>query len=113
MAQVALNKFLTIRAGVTTSNVGIYTAPTGVASIVLLAQVTNVGTGSSTSTVTASHSRSGSDIRVLKDGPVPANDAISLVTGRLILETGDIFKVQGSSNNTMEILLSVLESAKR
>ena len=44
MAQVALNKFLTIRAGVTTSNVGIYTCPTGVASIVLLAQVTNLGT---------------------------------------------------------------------
>lgn len=113
MAQVALNKFLTIRAGVTTSNVGIYTCPTGVASIVLLAQVTNVGTAGSTSTVTASHSRSDVDFRLIKNGPVPANDALSLLTGRLILETGDIFKIQGSDNGTMEILLSVLESAKR
>ena len=113
MAQVALNKFLTIRSSITTDNVGIYTAPTGVASIVLLAQVSNVGTGTSTNSVTAAHSRSNVDFRVIKDGPVPANDALSLISGRLILETGDVFKVQGSANNTMEIVLSVLESAKR
>ena len=113
MAQVALNKFLTVRAGVTTNSVGIYTAPTGVATIVLLAQVSNVGTGSSTHTVTASHSRGGVDVRLVKETPVPVNDSVSLLTGRLILETGDVFKIQGSANNTMEIVLSVLESAKR
>jgi len=113
MAQIALNKFLTIRHNVTTSNVGIYTAPTGVASIVLLAQVSNVGTGTSTQTVTASHSRDSVDARLVKETPIPANDSTSLLAGRLILETGDIFKVQGSTDNTMEIVLSVLESAKR
>lgn len=113
MAQIALNKFLTIRHNVTTSNVGIYTAPTGVASIVLLAQVSNVGTGTSTQTVTASHSRDSVDARLVKETPIPANDSTSLLAGRLILETGDIFKVQGSADNTMEIVLSVLESAKR
>ena len=113
MAQIALNKFLTIRHNVTTSNVGIYTAPTGVASIILLAQVSNVGTGTSTQTVTASHSRSSVDARLVKDTPIPANDSTSLLSGRLILETGDIFKVQGSVDGTLEIVLSVLESAKR
>ena len=113
MAQVALNKFLTVRAGVTTNSVGIYTAPTGVASIVLLAQVTNVGTGSSTSCVTASHSRNSEDFRLIKDGPVPASDTLNLISGRLILETGDSFKIQGNYNGTMEVILSVLESAKR
>lgn len=113
MAQIALNKFLTIRHNVTTSNVGIYTAPTGVASIILLAQVSNVGTGTSTQTVTASHSRDSVDARLAKDTPVPANDSTSLLSGRLILETGDIFKVQGSTDDTLEIVLSVLESAKR
>ena len=113
MAQIALNKFLTIRHNVTTSNVGIYTAPTGVASIILLAQVSNVGTGTSTQTVTASHSRDSVDARLVKETPIPANDSTSLLAGRLILETGDIFKVQGSTDNTMEIVLSVLESAKR
>ena len=97
MAQIALNKFLTIRHNVTTSNVGIYTAPTGVASIILLAQVSNVGTGTSTQTVTASHSRDSVDARLVKETPIPANDSTSLLAGRLILETGDIFKVQGST----------------
>ena len=113
MAQIALNKFLTIRHNVTTSNVGIYTAPTGVASIILLAQVSNVGTGTSTQQITASHSRDSVDTRLAKETPIPANDSTSLLSGRLILETGDIFKVQGSADNTMEIVLSVLESAKR
>ena len=113
MAQIALNKFLTIKHNITTANVGIYTAPTGVASIVLLAQVSNVGTGTSTQTVTASHTRDSVDARLVKETPIPANDSTSLLSGRLILETGDIFKVQGSTNNTMEIVLSVLESAKR
>jgi hypothetical protein len=110
---LALNVFKTITKVATTNAVGIYTAPTGVASIVLLAQVTNVGTGSSTFTVTASHSRDNQDFRLIKDGPVPANDALNLISGRLILETGDVFKVQGNYNGTMEVILSVLESAKR
>jgi hypothetical protein len=113
MAQIALNKFLTIRHNITTSNVGIYTAPTGVASIVLLAQVSNVGTGSSVPTVTAAHSRSSVDARLVKQTPVPPNDSVNLLSGRLILETGDVFKIQGSVDGTMEIVLSVLESAKR
>ncbi len=41
MAVVALNKFRTIRYNVTTTNTGIYTCPAGVASIVILSQVTN------------------------------------------------------------------------
>jgi hypothetical protein len=113
MAQIALNKFLTIRHNVTTSSVGIYTAPTGVASIILLAQVSNVGTGTSTQTVTASHNRDSIDARLVKDAPVGANDSLSLLSGRLILETGDIFKIEGSVDGTLEIVLSVLESAKR
>jgi hypothetical protein len=42
MAVVALNKFRSIRVGITTENVGIYTCPIGVASIIILSQVTNV-----------------------------------------------------------------------
>ena len=44
MAAVALNTFKTVRHLVTDSNVGIYTSPIGVASIILFAQGTNVAT---------------------------------------------------------------------
>ena len=59
MAVVALNKFRSIRVGITTENVGIYTCPIGVASIIILSQVTNVSSGAALSTynVTAYHSR--------------------------------------------------------
>ena len=45
MAVVALNKFRTIRVPIKTTNVGIYTCPIGVASIVILSQVTNISSG--------------------------------------------------------------------
>jgi len=112
MAAIPLNQFKTIRHEITTSNVGIYTAPTGVASIILYAQVSNVGAGSTTYTVTASHSRSGSDFEIVKDGYVPSNDSLVLLDGKLVLETGDVFKVQGNENGVMKLVVSILESAK-
>jgi ribose 5-phosphate isomerase RpiB len=47
MAVIALNKFRTIRVGITTNLVGIYTCPTGVATIIILSQVTNVAAAGS------------------------------------------------------------------
>lgn len=116
MAAVALNTFKTIRSGITTSNVGIYTCPTGVASIVLLVNVTNTGTGTTTYTVTASHSRSTespNDYLISNAFPVPANDSANLIPdGRLVLESGDIIKIKANENNVLNVVLSVLETAK-
>ena len=55
MAAVALNTFKTIRHELTTSTVGIYTAPIGVASIVVSAQIANVSTGTTTYLTTFSN----------------------------------------------------------
>jgi hypothetical protein len=120
MAAVALNKFRTLRVGITTNNVGIYTCPIGVASIVILSQVTNISTGSATSTytVTAHHSRSkeapDSDYKFANSVPVPPNDSYNLVSdGRMALETGDVIKIQSNENNALSLILSVLETAKQ
>jgi hypothetical protein len=117
MAVVALNTFRTIRRRITTNNVGIYTCPTGVATIILLAQVTNVSTGATTYTVTATHSRaseSPSDFNFANNALVPPNDSINLVPdGRLALETGDTIKIQSNANNELNIVLSILETAKQ
>jgi len=41
------------------------------------------------------------------------NDSVSLVPdGRLALETNDIIKVQATGNDELNIVLSVLETAK-
>jgi hypothetical protein len=116
MAAVALNSFKTIRKDITTSAVGIYTCPVGVSAIVILAQVTNT-TSSTTSQITAFHSRaseSPSDYKFANGSYVPPNDSINLVPdGRLALETNDVIKIQASGNNELNIVLSILETAKQ
>lgn len=121
MAAVALNTFKTIRSGITTEMVGIYTCPIGVASIVTLALVTNVSTGSSVHTVTVVHSRTNplnpldqTDYRVAYNASVPPNDSLNIISdGRLVLETNDILKIQADENGELEFILSVLENAKQ
>jgi hypothetical protein len=115
MAAVALNKFRTLRVGLSTNLVGIYTCPIGVASIVILSQVTNVSSG--VCSVTAVHSRnteSPADYKFANQVPIPQNDSYSLVAdGRLALETNDVIKIQATENNSLELVLSVLETAKQ
>ena len=117
MAAIALNKFRTIRVGVTTENVGIYTCPTGVASIIILCQVTNVSIANSTHNVTAFHSRSSespADYRFANQISVPANDSVNLIPdGRLVLETSDVIKIKADANSKLELVLSILETAKQ
>lgn len=116
MAAIALNTFKTIRAGLTTSYVGIYTCPIGVASVVLLAQVTNISVGSTAYTVSAVHSRddeSPTDYEFANALTIPPNDSANLVPdGKLVMETGDTIKVKSNANSAINIILSVLETAK-
>lgn len=119
MAAIALNKFRTIRVGVTTNNVGIYTCPIGVSSIVILSQVANISTGvaRSTYTVTAAHSRPSEPINdyvFINSVPIPPNDSINLVSdGRMALETNDTIKIYSNQDGVLNLVLSVLETAKQ
>lgn len=122
MAAIALNRFKTIRVGITTEMVGIYTCPIGVASIIILSQVTNVSTAGTTYNVTAVHSRDlviqpseiKADYKFANEVDIPPNDSVSLIPdGRLALETYDVIKIQGNENGVLELILSVLETAKK
>jgi hypothetical protein len=113
MAAVALNTFRTIRYKITTGKVGIYTAPIGVASIIISAQITNVSTGTTTYTSTFSHYRgNGGEYDLIKNGAVPANDALLPLGARLVLETDDEIRVSANENGVLSIVMSVLETAK-
>lgn len=94
MAIAPLNKFITIAVPVAPGEQTIYTAPTGVSSIVLYASVSNVGVNTyptvtfthrrkSTASKTAGNTR---NIRVIKNGEIPPQDALVIVDGRLVLE---------------------------
>ena len=114
MAAVALNTFKTVRHLVSDSNVGIYTSPIGVASIVLYAQATHVANDESVYFINFSHARPDEPVQfeIIKDGPVIPNDALNLLTGRLVLETGDELRVSGNTTGDVKVVVSILETAK-
>ena len=94
MAIAPLNKFITITVPVAPGEQTVYTAPTGVSSIVLYASVSNVGVNTYP-TVTFTHKRKSTasktagntrNIRVIKNGEIPPQDALVIIDGRLVLE---------------------------
>ena len=111
---LALNVFKTVTHVVPTSPVGIYTAPIGYAGVVLLAQVANIG--NQQQTVTFSHKRTVAGIAVtteiVKDFQVPANDAVSFLDGKLVLESNDVLVVSGSHASNLKLTVSVIETLK-
>jgi hypothetical protein len=117
MAVVALNKFVTIRAKATTEPVGIYTCPIGVASIITLCQATNISKGvtAGTYSITGIHSRSnGGGFKFANEEEIPVNDSMNVFPdGRLAMETNDVLYFSSNSNDQIDIILSVLETAKQ
>ena len=82
MAQLALNKFQTVTFQVTTAEQTVYTAPTGYTAIVLYAHIANFGTSSST--VTMKHKRSGTETEIIKGANVPIAEAFVPMSGKLM-----------------------------
>lgn len=110
MAAIALNTYKTVRSEVTTGITTVYTAPNGVSSIILYAQVANTSSG--IATVTAYHNRDNIRFEIVKNSRIPTTDVLNVITGSFVLETGDTLELQGSSNGTMKAIVSVLETAK-
>jgi hypothetical protein len=125
MAAIPLNTFKTKTATLTTNTTAtIYTAPIGVTSIILMAQVANLTTV--TQTVSFSHYR---NLPVLPDSQgngaqpgqtltelaknfyVPPNDASNVLSGKLIIESLDSIRASAGADGALKITLSVLETA--
>lgn len=109
---LALNVFRTIPVVATTSPVGIYTAPVGYTGVVLLAQATNIG--DSTQKISFSHKRTVAGIalttEILKEFPIESSDTANLLSGKLVLESGDALVLSGTSNTDIKFLGSILET---
>lgn len=112
MAIAPVNKFITVAVPVAPGEQKIYEVPTGVSTILLYAQVSNVGVGTypTTTLIHRRESRSTGntrDIRVIKDIEIPPNDAAILVDGRLILEkttkTLDRLYITGTQTGVVDI----------
>ena len=115
MAVAPLNKFITIAVPVAPGEQTVYTAPTGVSSIVLYASVANVGVNTYP-TVTFTHRRKSTasktsgntrNIRVIKDAEIPPNDSLIIIDGRLVLERSALIQdsviIQGTQSGIVAV----------
>jgi hypothetical protein len=105
---LALNSFQTVTAVVSTGSSEIYTAPVGYTGVVLLSQAANIG--SESQTITFIHRRTSTDTEILKDFAISSNDSASLLSGKLVLESGDKLVVSGSSATDLKFIASILET---
>ena len=104
----ALNNFRTTLVDLTTTTTDVYSPPLGYATVVLLAQVSN--NGNSTIQVSSGVFRGSSVTSLIKNASVPTDDAISVLTGRLILNYGDILQFTSSDDTSAQLVLSYLET---
>jgi hypothetical protein len=104
----ALNNFRTTLADITTTTANVYTPPVGYSTVVLMAQVSNVG--NDTIQITAGVNRTGNTTLLINEASVPINDAITVLTGRLILNFGDTLQFTSSDDTSAQLVLSYLET---
>jgi hypothetical protein len=104
----ALNNFKTTLVDLTTTTGNVYSPPLGYATVVLLAQVSN--NGNSTIQVSSGVYRGSAFTSLIKNASVPTDDAISVLTGRLILNYGDILQFTSSDDTSAQLVLSYLET---
>ena len=107
-----INTFRTNTQVLSTSMVDpyIYQAPPITSSIILMAQISNVG--DTVENVTAIHYDPLTSVttELVKEFPVPPNDAVGILTGKLILMLGQQFNANASANASLKLTLSLLET---
>ena len=125
MALLPLNTFKTKTAVVSTSTTStVYTAPIGVTSIILMTQLANIST--QTHIVTFEHYRnlpvlpdaqgngaqpSSTVTKLLREFAVPPNDAASMTTGKMIIESLDSVRCYADADGVFHLTMSILETA--
>jgi len=103
-----LNLFRNVTANLVTTNTTLYTAPVTSTSIILMAQITNITTSSANVTFVLNNVSANTELAL--NLSVPPNDAVNVLTGKLVLQNGHSVYASASVNNTLKATLSVLET---
>ena len=105
---MAVNIFKNITANLTTSGSTIYTTPAGYSGIVLMAQLSNITTGTVASSMFVQ--KGGNRTSLVTDFDIPGNDAAGALSGKLVLEPGQSLFASSAANASIQLTLSILES---
>lgn len=106
---VPLNVFKTRAFELTTSEQTVYTTPPGITTIVLGAQASNIG--NTPITITFTLRKNNTDFVMLNAFMIPPNDAAEVTTGKLVIEEGASVKAVVSANNSVNLVMSILETS--
>lgn len=86
-----------------TSNTTVYTVPASTSTVTIGMNLANIETSQINVSVQAAGAY------VVKDAPIPAGSALSVLDGKIVLEATDTVVVSSSANSSVDVLLSVLE----
>ena len=102
------NNFKNARGALTGTTSTIYTCPSATTAIILLAQAANVDNSTGVP-VTATWHDGANTTHLVGALSIPANAAVNLLAGKLVLEAGDYFSAYSDASNKVELTLSILE----
>ena len=105
------NNFKNAKQICTTSLTDLYTCPNNVASVVLLLQATNVTNRADSLTVNWIDSTNSAVTSLTFQLPVPANQSVGCLTGKLVLEAGDKIQAQCGTHQALHLSFSALETS--
>ena len=87
----------------------VYTTPASTTTIVIGLTLSNLVTQSIAATVLIENS-DGDNVTFLKNVPLPQGSALEVMAGnKVVLETGDVLKVQSNTANSIDTTLSIME----
>ena len=92
-----------VSAAVGTGEPTVYTVPSSTTAVIIGCNVANITSSQIRVTVKVA------DTHVVKEVPVPANSAISVLDGKIIAETTDTVKVTSNTASSADVIVSALE----
>jgi hypothetical protein len=107
--QLPLNTFKTRALELTILEQTIYTTPPGITTIVLGAQASNLT--SEPVWITFTLRKNNEDFIMLKNFTIPPNDAAEVTTGKLVIEENCSIKAVVGTNDSVNLVLSILETS--
>jgi len=105
-----LNVFKTVTQEITDINEIVYTVPEGKTAIILMAQISNITETPVAVDFLHFDSFTADQTELLKGFVIPGNDATSPITGKLVVEESNSLRTVASTNDSLVLTLSLLES---
>ena len=108
MANTFKNATKTGGAVAANTDMTVYIVPSSTTTVVIGLTISNLASNSITVDVKLEPA-SGDNIHIGKNLPVPSGSTINALSGKLVMQTADVLKVQSDTANSADIATSIME----